>query len=189
MDTLAQRTKDLRESRRLSLREAAERTGVSKSMLSKIERGSASPTATVLGKIAEGFGVSISELVGGPVSGDVVVLRADEQPIFSVPKTGFERRSLSPLGQNGNVDFVVNLLPPGQSSGPFPPHRPGVEETLVVASGQLRLHLRNQIYELNQGDSVFYRAHVEHKFDNPSTTQTVIFFIMINNMGTNTRRQ
>jgi len=150
-------------------------------MLSKIERGTTSPTATVLGKIAEGFGVSISELVGGPTIRDVVVLRADEQPIFSVPKTGFERRSLSPLGRAGSVDMVVNRLPPGQSSGPFPPHRPGTEETLVVASGQLQLFLENQCFNLNEGDSIFYRAHVEHRFDNPSPTQSTTFYIAINN--------
>ncbi len=189
MDALSRRAKELRETKLLSLREAAERTGVSKSMLSKIERGLASPTATVLGKIAEGYGVSISELVGGPVRrDDVVVLRVDEQPVFSVPKTGFVRRSLSPFGPNRNVDLVVNILPPGQSSGPFPPHRPGIEETLVVASGQLRLYLKDKAYDLNAGDSVFYRAQVEHRFDNPSKAQNAVFFIMIDNSGAHLRQ-
>ncbi len=182
---LATRFKELREGRRWSLREAADKTGVSKSMLSKIERGLTSPTATVLGKLAEGFGISISQLVGGEQSnGDVVRVPYGEQPVFRVPTTGFERRSLSPLSiQNSGVDFVVNILPPAQSSGTFPPHRAGVEETLAVASGRLRLRLGDEQYDLKAGDAIFYRAHVPHRFDNPSDTEPAVFFIVINNAG------
>jgi mannose-6-phosphate isomerase-like protein (cupin superfamily) len=167
------------------LREAAEKTGVSKSMLSKIERGTTSPTATILGRLAEGYGMSISQFVGGEVRrGDVVLLPREDQPVFRVPTTGFERRSLSPVAHNGGaVDFCVNVLPPGQSSGTFPPHHTGVEETLVVAAGFLRLHLEDAAYELRPGDSVFYRAHVSHRFDNPSNREPVIFYIVINNAG------
>jgi transcriptional regulator with XRE-family HTH domain len=119
-ETLAARMKELRDARRWSLREAAEKTGVSKSMLSKIERGTASPTATVLGRLAEGFGMSISQFVGGEVRrDDVVLLPREDQPIFRVPTTGFERRSLSPVSHNGRaVDFCVThcgASPPGQS--------------------------------------------------------------------------
>jgi transcriptional regulator with XRE-family HTH domain len=184
-DMLAGRMKELREARRWSLREAAEKTGVSKSMLSKIERGTTSPTAFILGRLAEGFGMSISQFLGGEVRrGDVVLLPREDQPVFRVPTTGFERRSLSPVAHNGGaVDFCVNVLPPGQSSGIFPPHHVGVEERLVVASGLLRLHLGDAIYELRAGDSVFYRAHVSHRFDNPSDRESAIFYIVINNAG------
>jgi transcriptional regulator with XRE-family HTH domain len=180
---LGNRIKELREARQWSLRETTDRTGVSKSMLSKIERGSASPTATILGRIAEGFGISISQLVGGETPrGDVVIVRHKEQPVFRVPTTGFERRSLSPLAANGgSTDFVVNYLPPLQSSGTFPPHRPGVEETLVVSSGRLRLHLGGAQHDLGTGDAIFYRAQVPHRFDNPSDREPAVFYIVINN--------
>lgn len=180
---LGSRVRLMRESRRWSLREAAERTGVSKSMLSKIERDAVSPTATVLGRLAEGLGVSISQLVGGETPcGDVMLMPANEQPVFHVPKTGFERRSLSPVARgNGSVDFVANLLPPLQSSGEFPPHRESVEETLVVAAGRLTLHLGTEKYELGTGDAIFYRAHVSHRFDNPSAEETALFYILVNN--------
>jgi transcriptional regulator with XRE-family HTH domain len=179
------RVKELREARGWSLRDAAEKTRVSKSMLSKVERGTTSPTATILGRLAEGFGMSISQLVGGEErGGNVVLLPREDQPVFRVPTTGFERRSLSPVTINsGDVDFCVNMLPPRQSSGTFPPHRAGVEETLVVASGRLRLHLGEALYELRTGDSVFYRAHVSHQFDNPSDREPAIFYIVINNAG------
>ena len=180
---LGSRVRELREKRSWSLREAAEETGVSKSMLSKIERETVSPTAAVLGRLAEGFGVSISQLVGGQEQqGDVMTLPAAEQPVFRVPVTGFERRSLSPVAHGGaGVDFVANTLPPLQSSGTFPPHREGVEETLVVAVGRLHLHLGETRYDLEAGDAIFYRAQVSHRFDNPSDQETALFYIVVNN--------
>jgi transcriptional regulator with XRE-family HTH domain len=179
---LGTRLRGLRAARRLSLQEAARRTGVSKSMLSKIELGQASPTATILGRIAEGLGVSISHLLGGPTGARVVTMRADEQPVFRVPKTGFERRSVSPMRGSEGVDVAFNILPPGQSSGRFPPHRPGVEETLLVVMGRLVLQLADSQYALSAGDSICYPADHSHQFDNPSPTDECRFVIVINNM-------
>jgi len=155
-------------------------------MLSKIERDATSPTATVLGRLAEGFGISISQLVGGEEPhGDVMHMPANQQPVFRVPTTGFERRSLSPVAHGGgSVDFVANILPPLQSSGMFPPHREGVEETLVVAVGRLCLHLGDAQYDLDAGDAIYYRAQFPHRFDNPSDQETALFYIVINNAGT-----
>ena len=182
---LGTRVRELRENRRWSLREASDRTGVSKSMLSKIERGATSPTATVLGRLAEGFGISISQLVGGEAPrGNVTLMPADQQPVFRVPTTGFERRSLSPVAHGGgSVDFVANILPPLQSSGTFPPHREGVEETLVVAVGRLSLYLGDTRYDLDTGDAIYYQAQFPHRFDNPSDEETALFYIVVNNDG------
>ncbi|QIE55656.1 helix-turn-helix domain-containing protein [Pikeienuella piscinae] len=180
---LGTRVRQIREGRRWSLRETADRTGVSKSMLSKIERDAVSPTATLLGRLAEGLGISISQLIGGEEPcGDVMFMPAREQPVFRVPTTGFERRSLSPVAHgNGSVDFVANILPPLQSSGTFPPHHDAVEETLVVAVGRLRLHLGAAQYDIDTNDAIYYRAHLSHRFDNPSESETALFYIMVNN--------
>lgn len=179
--TLGSRLKELREDKQLSLRDVSRLSGVSRSMLSKIELGKSSPTATTLGKIGEGLGISISQLVGGAAPRNVIVIRHDEHPVFRVPKTGFERRSLSPISEAGNVDFALNILPPGRSSGEFPAHRHGVEETLFIASGRIVLWYGDTAYELGEGDSIFYRAHVPHRFDNPSNDQEARFFVVVNN--------
>lgn len=178
---IAETLKQLRKARRLTLDQVSAATGVSKSMLSKIESGRASPTAVLLGKIAEGLDVSISQFLGGPAKRDILVLRAEEQPIFRAPKTGFERRSLSPTGESETVDIVLNTLPPKQSSGYFPPHRPGVEETLIVASGEVWLYIDEEKYELKQDDVIFYRAQRKHRFDNPSSSKVARFYIVIDN--------
>lgn len=179
---LGARVRRVRLERGLTLRDTERQTGVSRSMLSKIERGRASPTATVLGKLAEGLKISISQLIGGPVAiarRHPVLLRVKNQPVFRVARTGFERRSLSPVGRGRTVDLVVNILPPGQSSGEFPPHRAGVRETLAVSAGQLQLVLGRRKFKLGAGDAIFYGADVGHRFDNPSATDPAVFYIVI----------
>lgn len=185
--TLAARVRRLRGVQGLTLREAAGATGVSRSMLSNIERGAASPTATVLGKLAEGLGVSISQLLGGP-SGNPrgtrpVRLSRRAQTVFRDPASGFERRSLSPARRGRTVDLAVNRLPPRQSSGLFPPHRPGVQEILHVAAGRLLVCLGRRRVRLETGDSLLYRADVGHRFENPSASDPAVFYIAIDNTG------
>ena len=82
---LGHQVRRLRLARKLTLRDAERLTGVSRSMLSKIERNLASPTATILGKLAEGLKVSISQLVGGPAATRrrrTLLLRKKEQPVL-----------------------------------------------------------------------------------------------------------
>lgn len=183
--SLAARVRQLRAGRGWTLRDAAGATRVSRSMLSNIERGAASPTAAVLGKLAGGFGISISQLLGGPSASprraQPVRLASGAQTVFRDPASGFERRSLSPARRGRSVDLVVNRLPPRQSSGLFPPHRPGVEETLHVAAGRLLLILGRRRLRLERGDSVLYRADVGHRFENPSASEPAVFYIAIDN--------
>lgn len=173
-----------RKEKNLTLRDVSELSGVSRSMLSKVETGRSSPTATTLGKICEGLGISISQLVGGVAPRDVIVMRDGEHPVFRVPKSGFERWSLSPISEARTVDFAMNVLPPGRSSGYFPPHQEGVEETIYVISGKITLWHGESTYDLDAGDSVYYRAHVRHRFDNASPTEEARFFVVVNNNGT-----
>src|SRR5471030_1179825 len=96
---LANRLRMERESRNWTLADLATRSGISRAMLSKIERREASPTAALLGRLAAAFGLTLSQLfapMDGPPMGQVA--RADQQPVWRDPETGFVRRSLSPPG-------------------------------------------------------------------------------------------
>ena len=144
----------------------AQQSGVSRSMISKIERGEAKPTTSVLGKLAEALDLSISQLMGGPqVTGTLVVRHAD-QPKFQEDDTGFERRSLSPLYRGRGIDLVLNTLPPRSRTGPFPSHRGGVEEHLWVQSGSMTILVGDERFDLQAGDFLFYPADREHSFVN-----------------------
>ena len=144
----------------------AEHSGVSRAMISKLERGEKNPTLVIAAKLAEGLEVSLSRLAGVEDRREVVVVRKDRRMTVRDPETGFERQLLSPVFAGQGVEFVHNVVPEGATSGEFPPHRKGVEEFVVVERGRLLAVLGGEEYVLEEGDSLFFEADVGHRFDN-----------------------
>ena len=166
VDALGVRLRDLRKRAELSLDGLAKLSGVSKSMISKVERGEASPSTVVLARIAEALGVTFSDLMASEEDNEVIVLPVDAQPILSDPETGHTRRCLAPILPARGVDWVLNSLPPGASTGQFMKHRRGVEEYIHVLKGRVRAILGGQVYDLSEGDALYFQAHVPHEFVN-----------------------
>ncbi len=182
--SLSENLKHLRKDKGFTLDEFSQRSGVSRAMISRIERGASVPTATVLGKLAAALEVSLSKLMAGPtqrsapwVQRNAQLLTPGEQPVFRDPESGLERRSLSPLFPDRAVDFALNTLPPHQSVS-FPGHQNGVEEYLFVADGELVVEAAGQVFNVREGSTLFYPANVTHKFLN-TTDDPVRFFIVI----------
>lgn len=110
---LAERIRIEREARGWSLSDLAERSGVSRAMISKIERGEASPTASLLGRLSGAFGLTLSSLLARAETADAERLRRHgEQPLWRDPETGMSRRAISPAGTAG-IELVEAELPPG----------------------------------------------------------------------------
>ena len=174
---LSENVRRLRRERGLTLDALAEASGVSRAMLSKVERGASVPTATVLGKIAGGLAVGLSQLVGPLRDRAPVLLSPAEQPTYRDPETGFERRSLSPLFPDGRVDFARNYLPAGACAA-FPPHRRGVDEYLYVVSGSLVVVVDGARFEVGPGSSLYYHGYAPHEFRN-ETDAPAVFFVVI----------
>jgi len=172
----------LRRERGLTLEALAATSGVSRAMISKIERQDAVPTATVLGRLALGLEVGLSQLVGGQRPRQPTLLRPADQAVFRDAESGLERRSLSPLFPDRHVDFAINRLPPGRSVR-FPAHHRGVEEYLHVARGALVVVVDEERFVLSAGDTLFYLAHVPHAFVNEAT-ETAEFYIVVDGTGT-----
>src|SRR5215467_6171737 len=126
--------------RRLSLQDLEARTGVSRSMLSEVERGAKAPTVLVLDRIATGLGTSIARLLGEERSARVVVLRRQEQDVGR-DASGWERRILSPVLRGVEFEFMRTTIPPGVDAGEFTPHAAGSREYLAMERGALRLAL------------------------------------------------
>ncbi len=178
---LAENLRRLRQQHGLTLDALALRCGVSRAMISKIERGAAVPTTTVLGKLAAGLGVGLSQLVGDQQAREPVLLRPEAQAAYRDPGTGFLRRSLSPLFPDRRVDFAFNSLPAGQSAV-FAPHQRGVEEYLFVSRGEVVVVVDGERFLVGQGSSLFYHGHVVHEFRNESP-ETAEFFVVIDGNG------
>jgi transcriptional regulator with XRE-family HTH domain len=160
---VGERVRGLRRGRGWTLEVLAERSGVSRAMISKLERGEKNPTLVVAAKVAEGLGVSLMHLVGIEERREVVVVPRDRRMVMRDPETGFERQLLS--GGRG-LEFIKNVVPEGSTAGEFPPHRRGVEEYLLVEKGRLRVILGGEEYVLDEGDSAYFEADVTHRFDN-----------------------
>lgn len=167
----------LRRERDLTLETLAVKTGVSRAMLSKIERGDAVPTATVLGRLASGLKVGLTQLVGGQKARAPLLLTPVDQPVFRDPETGLERRSLSPFFPDRSVDFALNTLP-ARSKVSFPAHQNGVEEYLFVQHGSLVVVVGTERFNVNQGSSLFYHAHVVHEFHNDADCVAEFFIVV-----------
>src|ERR1700722_14166883 len=151
---LGARIQALRRDRGLPLQELAEAGAVSASMLSSVERGRKAPTIVVLGRIADGLGVPLGELIAGAGS-RAAVRRAGQQD--GVDQAGGGRRELLPLVSPGvNFEWIRTPLPPGVDPGPFPAYAAGSHEFVVVESGTLQLTIGSGDFPLPAGDSVYF---------------------------------
>ena len=180
---LGVRVRDLRKERGLTLEELARVSGVSRAMISKLERGEKNPTLVIAARLAEGLGVSLSRLAGVEERREVVVVPKERRMVLRDPETGFERQSLSPTFAGRGVEFLRNVVPEGSTSGDFPPHRKGVEEHIVVESGQLEATLDGKKYRLREGDALYFAADVPHRFDNVGRGECA-YYLVISSGGT-----
>lgn len=163
--TIAKNLKLIRQMRELSLDQVAELTGVSKSMLGQIERGSSSPTIQTMWKISNGLGINFTYLIQ-PMEQEITIVRsADKSPITG--EDGHVR--IYSEWQNQNQELIsIEIDPLAKSESN--PHIQGTQEHLVVHSGTLKLTLAGEEHLLYPGDSASYYADVGHIYENPSDT-------------------
>ena len=163
------RVRALRESMGLSLRDLAERSGVSAPMLSQVERGETSPTLAVAGRIAAGLDLTLSQLLRLDEGQHVVVVRAGEGRTRE--RAGHRTQELTPPLPGQRADVSLHSLEPGASTGGSddpPIHEPGARETAYVLSGELTLVIDGESHQLGVGDSVTFDADLPHHFENRS---------------------
>jgi transcriptional regulator with XRE-family HTH domain len=156
---LANRIRAERETRGWTIAGLADRSGVSRAMISKIERGETSPTATLLGRLSAAFGLTLSQLFARPADDAVgQIARAGEQIAWRDPRTGFLRRSLTPPEATpGNagapLELVWGELPPGaQIAYPAAAFAFIADQQLVVIDGALTLVQGGGVHALGPGD-------------------------------------
>lgn len=151
-------------------------------MISKIERGEKNPTLVVAAKIAEGFGITLSQLVGIEERREVIVVPKERRMVMRDPATGFERQVLSPTFGRKGVEFIRNMVPEGSTSGEFPPHKRGVVEYVVVERGSLKAILAEEEYLLEEGDAIYFEADVPHRFENAGDGECS-YYLVIDSAG------
>ncbi len=177
MAALGSRLRALRSARGLALERLAELSGVSRSMVSDVERGAKTPTVLVLDRLATALGTSIARLLDEPDRDAVTVLRQARQRVVRDP-AGWERRILSPVLPGVEFEFMRTTLGPGVDAGEFSPHRPGSREYVAVESGRLRLTVDGEAHLLDAGDSAYFPGDCRHGFANDTAQDCVYYLAM-----------
>lgn len=157
---LATRLRGLRAGLNLSLEGLAAATGVSRSMISLIERGESSPTAMVLDRLAGGLGVSLASLFAEEPRPEASPLaRRDRQPLWRDPETGYLRRNLSPSAFRSPVELVEVVLPPGARVA-YDTGRRAVDigQQVWLLEGAITLTVGDETHELATGDCLAMRV-------------------------------
>lgn len=171
------RIRGLRSRQGLTLKELAERTGVSVSMLSMLERGVASASVGTLVSVASALGVHMYDLFDHPDTGkSSPVTRRDDQTVAQTSE-GTTRRVAHHDGAAG-VELAVNTYAPGSASGPTATHHDG-REFGVVLSGRLRVELEGETHDLEAGDAIAYSSVRPHRISNAGDEETVAVWVNI----------
>jgi len=176
---LCRRVKQLRIERGWSLDSLSKACGVSRSMLSQVERNQTNPTLAVMFRIAQAFGMSLGQLVETPgATSNVDVIRASDRAYHYRSDKDCEIRTLSPLHLEKDVEFYEVTLQPGGALRSSP-HFEGTREFLTVQKGSVRVESAGDSEDLEPGDSASYRADVPHAIANIGRSATVIFLVDI----------
>lgn len=179
-ENLGKRVKKLRADRGWSLEELATASGVSRSMLSEIEREKANPTLTVTFRIARAFGLTLQELIESAEASasKIQVIRASDRAQVYRSDKQCEIRTLSPLNLEKDVEFYELTLKPGGALR-SQPHFEGTREFLTVEEGSVRIESGEDQDDLTKGDSGTYRADVPHAIVNTAKGAAVVFLVVI----------
>ena len=176
---LGRRVKHLRAGRGWSLEVLAGASGVSRSMLSQIEREQANPTLAVTLRIAQAFGMTLGDLLEMPdATSSVTVIRGDDRAFHYRSDKSCRIRTLSPLNLEKDVEFYEVQLQPGGVLRSAP-HYEGTREFLTVQKGQAKVESASDTETLNPGDSASYRADVPHAIINAGAGEAVVYLAVI----------
>ena len=175
---LCRRIADLRRRRGWTLEKMSAACGVSRSMLSELERGRANPTLAVAFRIAQAFEMSLGELVDAPAAVNRVdVIRGDDRTYHFRSDRTCRIRTLSPLHLEKSVEFYEVVLRGGGSLRSLP-HFEGARELLTVRQGSVRVKAGDDTAELATGDSAHYPADVPHAIENTGRDEAVLFLVV-----------
>lgn len=189
---IADRVAELRARKNLSLDALAGKCGVSRSMISLVERGESSPTAVVLDKLAVGLNVPLASLFDGPAAEDGAqngpVARRDAQPEWKDPGSGYVRRNVSPPGVLQPMQIVEVQFPAGRRVAFEAGARDAiVHQQIWVLEGAMDITIGRERYRLRKGDCLAMQLNGPTMFHNP-TRKTARYAVVIASEAKSRRR-
>jgi transcriptional regulator with XRE-family HTH domain len=137
---LAEQLMNRRIAKGWSLDQLAEASGMSRSTLSRIERGDTSPTASQLGLLACCYNVTIAQLIAFAEKPSAQLIKSDAQTVWIDPSTGFERRGISPPLAGFHSEMIRGFIPVGQEISYAQPQVKGMEQYIYLLDGELKFY-------------------------------------------------
>lgn len=173
--TIASNIKNAREAKKLTLDSAAEITGVSRSMLSQIEKGDVNPTISILWKIANGYKISFTSLV--EKLGDDDVFIPCVSPIVEDVNSKYYNYPTFPFDDQKLFEMYRIIIDVGGHLE-AEPHLAHSEEYITVFEGTLEVKLEKSTYTLNNGDSLKFKADQKHSYKNISDQKVTLSMLI-----------
>jgi transcriptional regulator with XRE-family HTH domain len=168
---IARRVRELRDTHGFSLDALAERSGVSRSNISLIERGQSSPTAVVLDKLATGLGVTVASLFEAsaePVAEPSPMARVVEQPVWKDPASGYVRRNVSPPGVGSPIQLVDVIFPAGQRVAYETAREVETHQQVWMIDGTMEMTVGGTLWRLETGDCLAMKLDGPLVYRNPT---------------------
>jgi transcriptional regulator with XRE-family HTH domain len=162
---LAKRIREERVAHSWSLAQLADRSGVSKAMISRIERGETSPTAALLGHLSGAFGITLSALLARAEAGESRIARVGVQAVWEDPETGLRRTAVSPPGSRV-IEIVRSELPSMQSVSYPASAFMFIHQQIWVLKGILHFTEGSEVHELRAGDCLQLGTPADCRFEN-----------------------
>lgn len=176
---VCERVRSLRKQHNWTLEQLASLCGVSRSMLSQIERGTANPTLGVAFRIAQAFGLSLGDLVDSQAkSPRIDVIRSEDRTYLFRDDENCRIRTLSPLHLEKETEFYELVL---KANGTLDSsaHVAGAREFLTVQKGCIKVVSGPEQVELSKGDSAHYPADIPHRIENIGRGEAIAFLVNI----------
>ena len=187
---IARRVRELRDEHGYSLDALAERSGVSRSNISLIERGQSSPTAAVLDKLAAARGVTLASLFEDrqPTAEPSPLARVADQPVWTDPDSGYVRRNVSPAARSP-IQLVDVVFPPGQRvSYDSPARETDIHQQVWMIDGTMDVSVGDTTWRLDAGDCLAMRLDEPIVYANP-TRQPARYLVALATLPFNASRR
>jgi len=183
--TLIEKLTQLRKEKKLSFDDISQKGMIPAPLIEQIEKGMVSPSIGALKKITKALEIPLSELfqqaglsekdfVGLESGQKAVLIRSEKRKHLEVKGSKAVIQFLTPTEAERNLELLWQEVEPKASGGDWLTH--DGEECCLVVSGRVRLHIEDEVYNLQKGDSLWFRTNQRHKWDNPSDEPAIIIW-------------
>lgn len=177
---VGERIRFLRSARGLSLKELAERAGLSIALISQIERGVSSASVRVLARLADGLHVAIADLFEAPLEetdADRIVARVKDRRRMDLPMTGISKEWLTPFARAPRLDLYLMTIEPDGHSGDDSFAHEG-EEAGFVLEGGIELFVDGRKFVLGEGDTFRFASNRQHRYRNAGRVPAKVVWVL-----------